>query len=118
MAMKHLKEEMHKVAENELSRANANFPLFNSPHEGYAVILEEYEEAHEALEQVKSSLDVLWERVKGIDIACFLKKKTLPMAIYEDAINAACEMVQVAAMLLKYEMSFPHIEESEGKEYE
>lgn len=40
MAMEHLREEMHKAAENELSRANANFPLFNSPHEGYAVILE------------------------------------------------------------------------------
>lgn len=118
MAMEHLREEMHKAAENELSRANANFPLFNSPHEGYAVILEEYEEAQEALEQVKSSLDVLWEKVKGIDIACFLEKKTLPMAIYEDAINAACEMAQVAAMLLKYEMSFPSTGESKGKEYE
>lgn len=118
MAMEHLREEMHKAAENELSRANANFPLFNSPHEGYAVILEEYEEAQEALEQVKSSLDVLWEKIKGNDVTYFLVDKTMAMTIYEDAINAACEMAQVAAMLLKYEMSFPNTGESEGKEYE
>lgn len=32
-------------------------------------------------------------------------KETSPTAIYNQAIDAACEMVQVAAMLLKYEMS-------------
>ena len=95
MAMNELRKEVEAAAMAELNRANAKFPLFNSTHEGYAVILEEAEEAQEAMENVKTSLAVLWDRVKGIEVACFL----------DQAIDAACEMVQTAAMLLKYEMS-------------
>lgn len=106
MAMSELMKEMEICAQAELNRANEKFPLFNSPHEGYAVILEELEEAQEAQENVKSSLAVLWDEVKGKEIAYFLKDDVTPTAIYHQAVEAACEMVQVAAMLLKYEMSF------------
>lgn len=71
MAMNELRKEVEAAAMAELNRANAKFPLFNSTHEGYAVILED----------------------------------TTPTAIFHQAIDAACEMVQTAAMLLKYEMS-------------
>lgn len=105
MAMNELRKEVEAAAMAELNRANAKFPLFNSTHEGYAVILEEAEEAQEAMENVKTSLAVLWDRVKGIEVACFLDEDTTPTAIFHQAIDAACEMVQTAAMLLKYEMS-------------
>jgi hypothetical protein len=39
------------LVRNEVERATAKFPPFNSSHEGYAVILEE--------------LDELWDEVKG-----------------------------------------------------
>jgi hypothetical protein len=42
---------------------------------------------------------------KGVEVACFLDEDTTPTAIFHQAIDAACEMVQTAAMLLKYEMS-------------
>ena len=96
MAMNELRKEVEAAAMAELNRANAKFPLFNSTHEGYAVILEE---------NVKTSLAVLWDRVKGIEVACFLDEDTTPTAMFHQAIDAACEMVQTAAMLLKYEMS-------------
>ena len=105
MAMNELRKEVEAAAMAELNRENAKFPLFNSTHEGYAVILEEAEEAQEAMENVKTSLAVLWDRVKGIEVACFLDEDTTPTAIFHQAIDAACEMVQTAAMLLKYEMS-------------
>lgn len=105
MAMNELRKEVEAAAMAELNRANAKFPLFNSTHEGYAVILEEAEEAQEAMENVNSSLAVFWDRVKGKEIACFLEKETNQTAIYHQAIDAACEMIQTAAMLLKYEMS-------------
>lgn len=105
MAMNELRKEVEAAAMAELNRANAKFPLFNSTHEGYAVILEEAEESQEAMENVKTSLAVLWDRVKGIEVACFLDEDTTPTAIFHQAIDAACEMVQTAAMLLKYEMS-------------
>lgn len=101
MAMIELRKEVETAALAELNRANAKFPLFASTHEGYAVTLEEVEEAQEAMDNVKSSMGVLW----GREIAPFLEKETSPTAIYNQAIDAACEMVQVAAMLLKYEMS-------------
>lgn len=76
MAMNELRKEVEAAAMAELNRANAKFPLFNSTHEGYAVILEEAEEAQEAMENVKTSLAVLWDRVKGIEVACFLDEDT------------------------------------------
>lgn len=105
MAMIELRKEVETAALAELNRANAKFPLFASTHEGYAVTLEEVEEAQEAMDNVKSSMGVLWDRVRGREIAPFLEKETSPTAIYNQAIDAACEMVQTAAMLLKYEMS-------------
>lgn len=54
MAMNELRKEVEAAAMAELNRANAKFPLFNSTHEGYAVILEEAEEAQEAMENVKN----------------------------------------------------------------
>lgn len=105
MAMIELRKEIETAAQAELNRANAKFPLFASAHEGYAVTLEAVEEAQEAMDNVKASMGVLWDRVRGREIAGFLEKETNPTAIYNQAIDAACEMVQVAAMLLKYEMS-------------
>lgn len=119
-AMNELRTEVEAAAQAELNRANEKFPLFNSSHEGYAVVLEELEEAKEAMENVESSLAVLWDGVKGKKIACFLVEDTKPMAIYRQAVDAACEMVQVAAMLLKYEMSQADADgqaEREGKDY-
>ena len=82
--------------------------------------LEKLEEAKEALENVESSLAVLRDGVRGKKIACFLVEDTKPMAIYHQAVDAACEMVKVAAMLLKYEMSQADADGqagSEGKDY-
>ena len=115
MAMIELRKEIEAAAQAELNRANAKFPLFSGPHEGYAVTLEEVEEAQEAMENVKSSMKVLWDRVKGVEIARFLDDETKPIAIYNQAIDAACEMVQAAAMLLKYEMSVGDSAETNGK---
>lgn len=120
MAMNELRAEVEAAAQAELNRANERFPLFNSRHEGYAVTLGKMEEAKEAMDNAESSLAVLWDGVRGKKIACFLVEDAKPMAIYRQAVDAACEMVQVAAMLLKYEMSQADAEgqaESEGKDY-
>ena len=49
--MQKLKEEITAAANRELNRANEQFPLFTSKHEGVAVAYEELEESKEALEE-------------------------------------------------------------------
>ena len=72
-----LKEALELV-KIELKDANSKFPLFNSPHEGYAVIKEELEE--------------LWDEIKN-------DKKP------ESKMNQKNEAVQVAAMAIKFLIS-------------
>ena len=69
------------MVEQELNRARAKFGKFNSPHEGYAVILEELEE--------------LWEWARSQpDIQRDMKE------------NALSECVQIAAMAQRFAEDF------------
>ena len=73
--------EQNKAIElvvKELNTANEKFPLFNSPHEGYAVLLEE--------------VDELWDEIKG---------DKAPLA----KVRQKEEAIQVAAMALKFLIS-------------
>lgn len=105
MSMKELKQELVEAANNELNRANDKFPLFNSRHEGAAVIYEELQESKEALEELESSLLCLWDHIRGKETPCFMKGAIKPLAIADLALNLACEATQTAAMLMKFEMS-------------
>mgnify|MGYP000124353400 CR=1 FL=1 len=53
--MQKLKEEITAAANRELNRANEQFPLFTSKHEGVAVAYKELEESKEALEELEAS---------------------------------------------------------------
>lgn len=63
--MQKLKEEITAAANRELNRANEQFPLFTSKHEGVAVAYEELEESKEALEELETSFKCLWDDVRG-----------------------------------------------------
>lgn len=102
--MQKLKEEITAAANRELNRANEQFPLFTSKHEGVAVAYEELEESKEALEELEASFKCLWDDVRGKETPCYLKEEITPLKIADYAINLACEAVQTAAMLMKYEM--------------
>ena len=65
-------DEAIRLVKEELERANKTFPLFNSKHEGYGILLEE--------------VDELWDEIKS-------KNAT------DSDIQAEC--LQVAAMALK-----------------
>ncbi len=73
------KEIAIKAVLDELERAENKFPPFNSPHEGYSVLLEE--------------MDELWDEVKGKDS---LERN---QRMQEEAI-------QVGAMALRFLLMF------------
>lgn len=71
--------------------------VYNTPHEGYAVLKEEIEEAELSLKLIKEDLDYIWDRVK-LDT---LKEPEIRLT-EKHAINLAKEAVQCAAVCRRY----------------
>jgi hypothetical protein len=90
-------DDISKVVKSELAASMNKFPLFSSPHEGYAVILEEVEEAEQALSSIKSYLNMSWDCVK-----CNANPIGTIKEIGKFAAYLACEASQVAAMAQKF----------------
>jgi hypothetical protein len=70
---------------------------YASPHEGYAVLKEEYEEAQECLELLNSKLDEIWKNVK-----MNWNDSTVIYQAQQSAIALAEEAVQCAAVCERY----------------
>ena len=107
--------EVGILTQKELCIANGKFPPFNSAHEGYAVILEEYEESKEALEAVELGVADIWKTVRfNLPESTYLNAKDL----YEDAVHLACEAIQTAAMALKMKQYLSTLNEVNADELE
>ena len=95
--MKELKEAVKVLMHEEYERAAERFgEKFNSPHEAYAVLKEEMEEAQKEMRYTLGQTEVYWIRIKENRIT----DGTLEV-IEERALNAACELIQVAAIAYK-----------------
>lgn len=101
--MKELVGQVEKLVAEEGTRSMIEHPLFNSTHEGYAVIKEEVEEVSDEKEILDMELGNMW---------CFVKNdnnnRTLGEAVKMKvrATNLAAEAIQVAAMAQKFIDSF------------
>ena len=91
-------DKLPALVQEELAAANAEHPAFHSLHEGYAVLLEEVEEAKNELLDVEIRVKGVWRSIR----------KDLPelaagqaKAIEGNAIRLAAEAIQVAAMAEK-----------------
>ena len=97
--MEGLLNEIEQAVKNELVRANRKHPLFNSPHEAYAVIKEEVEEAEYECVLIKDALSQFWSYVKcdggAPDMLGYLNQTK------KRAMNLAAEAIQIAAMAQK-----------------
>lgn len=70
---------------------------YASPHEGYAVLKEEYEEVEEAVKGLNDKLSQIWENVK-----MNWNDSTVISQAYSWALSAAEEAVQCAAVCERY----------------
>ena len=84
---------IHTLIEEELAEANKIHPLFQSPHEAYAVILEELEEAEEELQWIRRQLGQMWSLIRQ---DCGTEE--ILHQIKGHAVFAAQEIIQLAAM--------------------
>ena len=94
-----IRPAVEKLAEMEKRDANRKFPLFHSLHEGYAILLEEIEEAREALNFAEGSLSMLWAHIRDNNAGRALE---FAGRVREHALDLAMEAVQVAAMAQKF----------------
>lgn len=102
--MNAVENDVRALVDKELAAANKRFPQFHSQHEGYAVIQEEVDELKEDTNRINGRTACLWDMVR-FNNSC----EELVSRIYDDAINAACEAIQVAAMCKKFlEMEAQH----------
>ena len=92
-----VENDVRELVDKELAAANERFPQFHSAHEGYAVIQEEVDELKEDMDRINCRITSLRARVR-FNSSC----EEIVLRIYEDAINAACEAIQVAAMCKKF----------------
>ena len=92
-----VENDVRILVDKELAAANERFPQFHSAHEGYAVIKEEVDELKEYTDLINNRMIYLWARVR-FNNSC----EELVSRIYDNAINAACEAIQVAAMCKKF----------------
>lgn len=94
-----IRPAIEKLAEMEKQDANRKFPLFHSMHEGYAVLLEEVEEAQESLNLAEGSLSMLWAHIRDNNAGRALE---FAGRVREHALDLAVEAVQAAAMAQKF----------------
>ena len=97
---KGLTEAVEKIVADELIAANAAFPAFNSRHEGYAVMLEEAQEARDEMQEIGMQTKIIWDMVKeNAQKDVFLTRLG---ELKETAQNMAAEAIQLAAMSEKF----------------
>lgn len=83
----------------EYLNAVVNFgEKFNSLHEGYAVLLEEVEEANEDMTRIKYSLEDFWKWIKQ---DTKINSKDIDIVIEEYLKYCISELAQVGAVLMK-----------------
>jgi hypothetical protein len=93
---------LKKLIENELKAANDKFPPFHSRHEAYSVLLEEYQEFKEEIDDIGEGILVdYWKLCRGSKNFSHEEAKRL-LDCLETAINCAFkELIQLGAMVKK-----------------
>ena len=92
-------EDVEKLVEKELAAATERFGLHHSNHEKMAVIVEEYEECAEAVEDMRQMMQMAWGRTRD-NMDGYMMDDAYGR-IYDAAVRTAIEAIQVAAMARK-----------------
>ena len=94
-----INDRLLQIVEEEIARSIEKHGRLNSRHEAYAVMLEELEEAGRDLYTLEDAMDRFWDHTKH-NWHEYVDKT--PACICNSALNAAAELIQVAAMAEKF----------------
>ena len=94
------REKIYELIAEELKEANEKYPLFHSPHEAYAVLKEEVEEAQYDMNRINDFMGGMWVNVRN-DMCI----EDGADSIYAHAVNCIRELIQVCAMCDKIKQS-------------
>lgn len=97
--MNAVKDKLPALVREELAAANLMNPPFHSTHEGYAVLLEEIEEAVSVQREIEACREMMWEHIKQDSPKAF----EYAQRIERYAMHMAAEAIQVAAMAQKFQ---------------
>lgn len=99
-----LREGVHSLVLQEKARADQNHgECYNSPHEGWAVMLEEMLEAKDEARRVEEMVKELWHSVRMAPLpphTQFMYEKAANICVI--AQSAAAEFIQVAAVCARF----------------
>ena len=91
--------QLNAAVESELKNIRKVYgEQYHSLHEGYAILLEEIEEAEKDFDYIKNHCAMLWDNVKINDATTV---KANARAIAFDAVELAKEAVQIGAVARK-----------------
>ena len=96
--MNAVENQVRELVGVELASANKQFPQFHSPHEGWAVMLEECKELEDEYRKISSEMEEMLSSIRMNDNC----DNECARVILRHAVFAACESIQVAAMAQKY----------------
>jgi hypothetical protein len=93
---------LKKLIENELSAANDKFPPFQSRHEAYGVLLEEYEELSAEIDDIGTGILKNYWRLCRESKKCDSEEAKKLLDSLEAAIDCSFqELIQLGAMIQK-----------------
>ena len=93
------KTDVLRAIAKEKENAIENHGYFHGDHEFWAVLCEEAEELQEDSAYITGIVRRLWDSVRGDSM---LNNIDTLNAVRENAIEAACEAIQIAAVIDKY----------------
>lgn len=94
---------LNAIANEYMNITKTHGEVYNSKHEGYAVLLEEVEEATDELHAIENEMLDLWLKVKNDNYKSELMQNLTE--IIEKAVNVALESVQVAAVATRFNLT-------------
>lgn len=100
--MDELRTGVMNLIREELIRANKEYPLFRSDHEGVAVMEEEFIEAREDYAGIRSEIRTMKDAIRAENDEAI---RAIITSIEFMATESAYELIQLAAMARKFRMS-------------